>query len=173
MKHVITLPYPISANRYWRQFYNPKTKHVMQGPSSDAKKFKRDCALLVRAAGIREPIVGRVSVHLQLYPALPQDHAKRKRLDPLRWDETVRCIDLDNARKVVYDALKGLAFEDDAMIFRDSGERMEPDGDARCVVTIEPIVRASPQPALDLVDVTMSIRRGPLLPLTRNEEQLS
>jgi len=150
MKHVITLPYPISANRYWRQFYNPKTKHVMQGPSSDATKYKRDCAWLVKAAGIREPIIGRVSVHLQLYPALPKDAAKRIRADPMRWDETVLCIDLDNARKVVYDALKGLAFEDDAMIFRDSGERMEPDGEARVVVTIEPIVRQSPQIGLDL-----------------------
>lgn len=151
MKVTLTLPWPISANRYWRQFYNPKTKHVMQGPSSDATKYKRDCAWLVKAAGIREPIPGRVHVHLQLYPGQPQNHASRKRKDPMNWDDDVRCIDLDNARKVVYDSLKGVLFDDDKWVWSDSAERMEPDDQgARCVVTIWPIVRVCPQPMLDL-----------------------
>ena len=59
--------------------------------------------------------------------------------------------DIDNARKVLYDALKGIAFEDDARIFRDSAERMEPDGEARVVVTVAPIVRVCPQAGLELV----------------------
>lgn len=148
--HVLTLPYPISANRYWRTYMPNGFKEPVTAVSTEAKAYKRDCGWIVKAAGIREPIRGRVSVHLQLYPQLPKDAAKRMRDDPLGWDETVRCIDLDNARKVVYDALKGLAFEDDAMIFRDSGERMEPDGEARVVVTIEAIVREAPQASLPL-----------------------
>lgn len=149
MKHVITLPYPISANRYWVQFWNPKLKRVMQGPSGDATKYKRHVTKIAMEAGV-SPIAGRVAVHLQLYPQRPLDAAKRAAKDPMGWDETVRCLDLDNARKVVYDALIGVAFEDDGMIFRDSGERMEPDGEARVVVTIEPIVRVSPQSMLPL-----------------------
>lgn len=142
----ITLPYPISANRYWRPV--PIGKHITIVPTSEAKAYKRDVAKRAMVAGVRSPIAGRVSVHVQLYPARPQDWAKRAAKDPMGWDDTVRCLDLDNARKVLYDALKGIAFEDDDRIFRDSAERMEPDGEARVVVHIAPIVRQSPQPAL-------------------------
>lgn len=67
----------------------------------------------------------------------------------MNWDDDVQCIDLDNARKVLDDALIGVAYVDDAWIWRSDGERMEPDAQgARVVVTIEPIVRRNPQPAL-------------------------
>jgi len=145
----VTLPYPISANRYWRPV--PIGKHITIVPTKEAKAYKREVAARLLLAGIRKPILGRVSVHVQLYPGRPQDWEKRARKDPMNWDETVRCLDLDNARKVLYDALKGLAFEDDARIFKDSAERMEPDGEARVVVTVAPIVRVCPQAGLELV----------------------
>ena len=47
--------------------------------------------------------------------------------DPLHWDDSVQCIDLDNAQKVMFDALKGVVFVDDDMIFRINGQRAEPD----------------------------------------------
>lgn len=149
MKRRIIMPYPISANRYWISFYAKHLGRVVTGPTKEATAYKSSVALAVERAGIIEPVKGRVHVHLQLYPDRPKDHAKRKRADPLNWDDNVRCIDLDNARKVVYDALKGVLFEDDKWVWRDSAERMEPDENgARCVVTIEQIVRASPQPVL-------------------------
>jgi crossover junction endodeoxyribonuclease RusA len=87
-------------------------------------------------------------VDIQLYPKRPQDWAKRAAKDPDNWDDTVQCIDLDNARKILYDALKGIAFTDDGRVFEDTGKRMEPDGEARVVVTITPIDIQSNQGSL-------------------------
>lgn len=134
----LTLPWPVSANKYWRT-------RVVKGVaityvSAEAKSYKSQVAWLVRAAGLHAPIVGRVAIDLKLYPKLPQDWAKRMRLNPQGWDDTVQCIDLDNARKVLYDALKGVAIDDDKWIRRDTGERMTPDGEARVVVTITRLV---------------------------------
>ena len=164
MKHRIIMPYPISANRYWISFYAKHLGRVVTGPTKEATAYKRTIALAVEQAGIFEPIPGRVHVHLQLYPERPQNHKSRKRKDPLNWDDDVRCIDLDNARKVVYDALKGVLFEDDKWVWRDSAERMEPDEDgARVVVSIWPIVRESPQPALQLEPVVLEQQRSAAL----------
>jgi crossover junction endodeoxyribonuclease RusA len=144
------LPYPISANRYWRPVHIGK--HITIVPTKEAKDYKAAVAHIARGNGVR-PMQGRVIVGLQLYPNRPQDWAKRQRQHGDAWDDTVQCIDLDNARKVVLDALKGVAFEDDRWVYRDLGERMEPDAHgARVVVSIEPYLRplqADQQP-LDL-----------------------
>lgn len=147
----VTLPYPISANRYWTsRVVKSKDGRLLPitHPSTEAQAYKRDVRIALRQAGIRDVIFGRLSVHVQLYPARPQDFERRARRDPLGWDENVRCIDLDNARKVLYDAMKDVVYLDDKQVWRDSAERMEPDGEARVVVSIEPIVRTSPQLAL-------------------------
>lgn len=147
---VLTLPYPISANRYWGERIVPgkagRPGFVHRYVTPEAQEYRREVAAAAHAAGIRAPISGRVSVHLQLYPQRPQDWETRMRKLGDAWDDDVRCIDLDNARKVLLDALNGVAYSDDGRIWRDSGERMEPDGQARVVVTIRPLVRAvSPQ----------------------------
>lgn len=104
--------------------------------SPESVAYKKKVEYIARYYGIQKPITGRVSIHLQLFPQRPQDWRKRAEKDPLHWDDTVRSIDLDNARKVLYDALKNVVFEDDKMVWSDSGERMVPDGQARVVVTI-------------------------------------
>ena len=120
--------------------------------SAEAKHYKTQVQILALEAGVRQAMKGRVQVDIQLYPHRPLDYKKRMAADPLYWDDTVQRLDLDNARKVVNDALKELVFADDKMIFKDSGEVMEPDGrDACLVVTIRPYVRAvNPQAALEL-----------------------
>lgn len=143
---VLVLPYPISANRYWTSFRIGQRQ--MLAPSKEAKAFKAEVAWLAKQAGVRQPFLGRVAVDIALYPQRPQDWAKRAKANPTAWDDTVRCIDLDNARKVLYDALTGVAFEDDKWVFEDSGRRMAPDGDARVVVTIRPLVPDVPQSSL-------------------------
>jgi crossover junction endodeoxyribonuclease RusA len=70
------------------------------------------------------------------------------RLDGPTWDDTVRCIDIDNANKVLLDALKDVAIEDDKWVRKLTAERMEPDGEARVVVTITPLAVEQPQAAL-------------------------
>jgi len=146
----LTLPYPISSNRYWRSFVPKGHKRAIVTLSDEAKAFKEQVNLMAWQQGCREPIEGRVSVHVALYPQRPLDWAKRAKRDPLCWDDTVQCIDLDNARKVLYDALKGIAFDDDRWVRKDSAERMEPDEHgARVVVTITAMGKpVSPQASL-------------------------
>ena len=147
----LNLPYPPSANLYWRtRIINKGGKFMaLTYVSPEAKEFKEAVGWLARKAGVKAPIKGRVSVHIQLYPHRPLDYQKRMRQDPLYWADTVQRLDLDNARKVVNDALKDVVFEDDKYIWRDSGEIMEPDGREAClVVTITPITVANPQSSL-------------------------
>lgn len=144
----LTLPYPISANRYWRTFMPKGFKAPVTTLSSEAKAYKEQVGWLVKAAGIREPITGRVQIDVRLYPHRPQDWQKRMRDNGARWDDTVQCIDLDNANKVLLDSIKGIAIEDDKWVRRIVAERMEPDGEARVVVTITPLSVEQPQAAL-------------------------
>lgn len=144
----LVLPYPISANRYWRTYQPKGFKAPVTVCSSEAKAYKAEVGWLAKAAGIRKPIPGRVAVAYTLYPERPQDWAKRAEKDPLGWGDTVRCIDLDNAQKVLFDALKGVVIEDDKWVRRIEAERAEPDGSARLVVTITAIFSDSPQAVL-------------------------
>lgn len=146
----LTLPYPVSANVYWRSFVPRGHSRANVTLSDEAKDYKAMVGRLVRAAGVVRPIAGRVAITVRLYPARPQDWARRARKDPAGWDDDVRCIDLDNANKVLLDSLKGWAIEDDRWVRRIVSERMEPDGEARVVVTIEQLARA-PLPQLDLL----------------------
>ena len=135
---VMTLPYPMSANRYWASRIIPASKGrpamVSVYATTDAKAFKEDIGWRVKAYGVMAPHKGRLCIGIKLFPARPQDWEKRARLDPLCWDDTVRCLDVDNARKVLYDAFKDVLYVDDKQIFRDAAERMEPDGREACVV---------------------------------------
>lgn len=144
----LVLPYPVSSNRYWRTFMPKGFKAPVTTLSSEAKAYKEQVRLLVLVAGIRKPIKGRVAVSYVLYPNRPLDWQKRMRADGAAWDDTVMCIDLDNAQKVLFDSLKNLAFEDDKWVRRIHAERAEPDGDARVVVTITAIATEQPQAAL-------------------------
>lgn len=87
----VTLPYPPSANRYWR-----KTKFGRIYVSDEAKQFRRSAGLIARAAGIRE-VSGEVAVTLKFF-----------RPD-LRGD-------IDNRVKVCLDALNGIAWADDKQV---------------------------------------------------------
>jgi crossover junction endodeoxyribonuclease RusA len=145
----LTLPYPISSNRYWRPV--PIGKHITIVPTKEAKEYKAEVGWMAKAAGVRAPIKGRVHIDVQLFPHRPLDWKKRQREAGAAWDDTVMCIDLDNANKVLLDALKGVAIEDDKWVRRLTSERMEPDGrDACVIVTIKPIVLAQPQVGLGL-----------------------
>lgn len=66
----IALPYPISANRYWRSYRG----RVMVSP--EARAYKTQLAFLLAAAGVREPIQGRVAVAVALHPPEPKDALK-------------------------------------------------------------------------------------------------
>jgi len=143
----VSLPPPVSANIYWRT-------RVVKGiamtyVSAEAKAFKSEVGWLLKAAGIKEPFQGRVAVSLKLYPHRPLDWAKRAQKLGRAWDDSVRSIDLDNAIKVTLDAMKGIAFNDDVWVREIEAKRMEPDGEARVVVTVRQIAAPnSPQGTL-------------------------
>ena len=123
----LVLPYPVSANRYWRT-YQPKGHRVpVTVVSREAKKYKLTVQKMALEAGIGSPVEGRIAVSYTLYPRRPKDWFKRMTRDPLHWDDSVQGIDLDNAQKVMFDAMKGVVFVDDDMIFRINGQRAEPD----------------------------------------------
>ena len=142
----LVLGYPLSANRYWKAVTIPG--RTMMAPSKEAKAYKAAVQAEAARAGIAAPIAGRVQIDIRLYPQRPQDWARRARRDPAAWDDDVRCLDLDNANKVLFDALKGVAIEDDRWVRRIVAERMEPDGEARVVVTITPMAKAAGQASL-------------------------
>ena len=143
----LVLPYPISANRYWNSFR--LGNRMMVAPSSEAKAYKRQVAQLAQACGISKPIAGRVQIDIRLWPKRPKDWAKRYAQDPFAWDDTVLCLDLDNVNKVLFDALKGIAIDDDKWVRRMTSERMQPDdGGARVAVRITPLMIVKPQGSL-------------------------
>lgn len=142
----LVLPPALSANKYWRPVNIGK--HITIVPTSEAKAYRHEVAMLARKAGVTITR-GRVALTVRMYPARPQDWAKRAAKDPDSWDDTVRSIDLDNALKVLLDALKNIAFEDDSWVRRIDAERMEPDEHgARVVVTITPIIKKPIAPEL-------------------------
>ena len=137
----LTLPYPISANRYWatRVVKMAGKPRAMTYVTTEAKAFKDQVAWIAKAAGVRAPITGRVAISYTLHPHCPQDALRRMKRDPYGWDDTVQCIDLDNAQKVLLDALKGVCMEDDKWVRRITAERGMPVDGGKLVVTIEPI----------------------------------
>jgi crossover junction endodeoxyribonuclease RusA len=149
MSIVLSLPYPISANRYWRSFVPRGGSRAIVTVSDEAKAYKQDVAWRAKAAGLRLPLDGRVAVRIRLYPARPQDWAKRCQRDPDTWDDDVRCIDLGNCEKVLSDALNGVAWVDDKQLWHIEQKRCEPDEKgARVEVEIEPIKRQAIAPSL-------------------------
>lgn len=145
----LELPYPISANRYWATRTVPakgaRKAMAMTYVTPEAKAYKSTVEAICAAAGVRRPLPGRVHIAVQLYPHRPLDWQARQRKLGAAWDDGVQCLDLDNANKVLLDALKDVAIEDDRWVRRLTAERMEPDGEARVVVTITAMPVAQPQ----------------------------
>ena len=150
----LILPYPISANDYW----GTKVIKVKGRPTpivyvtDEARSYRTMVANIALAVGIRKPLEGRVGLKIELYPHRPLDYLVRQRKLGSGWEDgggdvsPVRCIDLDNANKVLLDALKDVVFCDDWWVRRLVSERMEPDDEgARVVITVEQLAVARPQ----------------------------
>jgi len=150
----LVLPYPPSANRYWRtRVVTPKGRapFVSTYVSEEAEQFKADLARRARLAGM-SMITGPVELAYTLFPHRPLDWDRRARRDPNGWQYTVQCIDLGNAHKVLEDALRTVLYEDDKWIQRLTGTRAIPDQHgARVVVAVRPWRPEPVQPGPDLV----------------------
>jgi crossover junction endodeoxyribonuclease RusA len=155
-KIILVLDYPVSANVYWRTRVVPaapgRPAMAMTYVSPEAKAYQKKVLAAARTAGVMAPMDGRVQIDVRLYPNRPQDWQKRQRQLGANWDDGVRCIDLDNANKVLLDSLKGVVFIDDSwQVRRMVAERMEPDHlGARVVVRV--VALEVEQPQLALID---------------------
>lgn len=95
----LALPYPISANVYWRSF---RGRMVI---SAEARAYKALAAKLALLAGIR-PASGPIALTLVYHPRKPKKASSRP----------VRRMDTSNVVKVAEDALNGVAFHDDSQV---------------------------------------------------------
>lgn len=108
----LLLPYPPSANRYWRTDRGGKP-HL----SDEARAFRKK---VKQRYGGEDPLTCAVGVTLLLHR--PQ-----------------RSGDLDNFLKVTLDALKGIAFEDDSQVQEIVARRYEDKANPRVVVKVWPL----------------------------------
>jgi crossover junction endodeoxyribonuclease RusA len=118
---MLTLPYPPSTNRYWRNF---RGRTVI---SSVARDYKSQVAYIASKHGT-PMLTGKVMVDLWLHPKKP----KGKYLP-----DRVRCIDLDNAMKIALDALQGILYADDAQVYCILASRGQPITDGGLTVIVE------------------------------------
>lgn len=130
--NVLSLPYPPSANRYWRNFRGRMV------PSRDAVEYRESVQQIASGSGI-EPVSGCVMVYFTLHPPLPKDWKKREKKDPENWIMSVRRVDLDNALKVVFDALQGICYNDDRQIIHLQANLGQPVQDGGLTAIVVPL----------------------------------
>lgn len=109
----ITLPYPPSANRYWRNYRGRMVT------SAEARAYKDEVGWLAKQAGI-EHLDGSVVLYVDIY---------RPR----------RSGDLDNWLKVLLDALQGVAYEDDTEVVELHARRLDDRNDPRVEVEVRAV----------------------------------
>ena len=138
------LPWPISANDYWRSVPNPRTGRMVVLVSREARAYKKLVAWRAVEFGFKRPLEGDVELRLRLVP----DSQSR--------------MDLDNAMKVVIDALKGVVFVDDRQIVRIFAERAKREkgvGNRRLEVDVFEVVDGAPVMTDDVEDVLREVLR--------------
>ena len=100
----LKLPYPVSANRYWRIWRNKAVR------SAEATAYKSVVRRIAQEAGVM-PSEGSVAVCLRLIPKANKVGNANKTVN-----------DLDNALKVTLDSLQGIAYENDKQVRRIAAE---------------------------------------------------
>ena len=109
-KYSVRLPYPPSANRYWRM------GNGRMRVSTEAKQYKKHVALVCAGADVNEPATSYVALRVRLY---------RPR----------KSGDLDNRLKVLIDSLNNIAWLDDEQIVYIEARRYDDKDAPRAEVT--------------------------------------
>jgi Holliday junction resolvase RusA-like endonuclease len=117
---VLTLPYPPSANAYWRSLVIKGSVRVLV--SSEARKYKKLVAELASYTKPRlpGPLIGALRLSLTLYRPIKRG-------------------DLSNRIKVIEDALIGIAYADDSQITEIVAKRFDDKTNPRVLVIVEQI----------------------------------
>lgn len=106
-----TLPYPPSANRYWR---NVNGRMVV---SASARAYKEEVGWMIRPK-VKDPLPGDIYVRVRIF---------RPR----------KIGDLDNTLKVLLDSLKGIVFLDDEQVVEIRANRFDDKANPRAEVIVE------------------------------------
>lgn len=109
----LTLPYPPSTNRIWRNFRGITVK------SQDAVKYKKAVEQIALAAKIRTPVDVLVSVVIKVF---------RPR----------KVRDLDNCLKAVFDSLNGICWRDDKQVIEIHAFRYDDKENPRIEIEVLP-----------------------------------
>lgn len=122
-------PIPQARPRFTR------TGHVYEPPK--CKAYKAIVAAAARAAMRgKKPISGPVYVHCKFFFAVQKSWPRDKREDAIYGDfPMIRKPDGDNLEKIVWDALTGIVWKDDAQVNVWTGEKRFGD-EPRLVVTV-------------------------------------
>lgn len=107
----LMLPYPVSANRYWRHFRGMTVK------SKEATAYQSEIKSIAFSEGYLEPLHGPIHVEMSYHPKKPKTY---------REGNPVRSQDISNVIKVAEDALNGIAWVDDKQITHLSISKGEP-----------------------------------------------
>jgi crossover junction endodeoxyribonuclease RusA len=113
------LPYPISTNRYWRNFRGRTVR------SAEAVAYKEHVAWSNLGTRHHKPISTSIAVVVILHPKLTAKGVASKTV-----------MDLDNCLKVTLDALQGVAYDNDAQIKKISAEYGAPKVDGGLTVHV-------------------------------------
>jgi crossover junction endodeoxyribonuclease RusA len=108
----LTLPYPPSVNRIWRVFAGRIIK------SKEGRQYAQQVAWEARKHDT-QPLQGEVVVHVTAYR--PQ-----------------RRGDLDNTLKAAFDALNGVAWDDDSQVVELHALRLDDKTNPRLEVDVQP-----------------------------------
>lgn len=115
------LPYPISANRYWKSFRGRTVR------SKEANEYKAAVMEEVRSKVVKNAMTLKpVSIVVMLQPKLTAKGVASKTV-----------MDLDNCLKVAIDALQGIAYDNDAQIKRIVAEYGEPVPNGGLTIKVE------------------------------------
>lgn len=108
----LTLPYPPSVNRIWRVFGNRVIK------SKEGRAYAFTVACMAKSREVR-PVDGPLSVTVTAYR--PQKRG-----------------DLDNVLKAAFDALNGVAWDDDSQVVELHALRLDDKHNPRLEVSVQP-----------------------------------
>jgi Holliday junction resolvase len=111
-EYQFTLPYPPSANVYWRT-----NRHGHTYVSEEAVAYKREAGYCAILGGCDTPLQGELIVYLDAYRP-----AKRG--------------DLDNTIKVTLDSLNGIAYLDDQQVVEIHARRFDDKKNPRMEVIV-------------------------------------
>lgn len=119
----LSLPYPVSANRYWRT--NGKTGAVYL--SAEAKAYKREVRAIAIASGALNPMTCLVNVEVAFHARMNKSGA-----------ESGVVLDIDNVNKVLLDSMNNLVYVDDKQVRRYLIEFSDPIVGGGLTVTVSP-----------------------------------